>query len=232
MKMLVSDYDRTYYLNDQDVQKNNQFVDKFMKENLFVMATGRSYSDFNIVKEKYNLKYHYLILNHGATIIKEDKILENHFIHEEIKQELIKLLNLHDQEEMFAYSGLKSKVSIQEQNITKIHLKLEDKEKALRLNQLLNKRYGSFIHSFLISDSAAIEIVSNLASKDQAISQIASKEKIQNTEIYTIGDDHTDIGMIKRFHGYAIKNAIEEVKNYALKEYDSVYMLIKDIMIK
>ena len=45
-KILVSDYDKTFYLNDEDIEKNKIAVEKFRKErNVFVIATGRSYYD-------------------------------------------------------------------------------------------------------------------------------------------------------------------------------------------
>ena len=81
-KMLVSDYDQTFYLNDEDIEKNKQAVAKFRKAgNIFVIATGRSYLDFFNKLEIYNFEYDYLIINHGATILdaynnKHEKELE------------------------------------------------------------------------------------------------------------------------------------------------------------
>ena len=49
-------------------------------------------------------------------------------------------------------------------------------------------------------------------------------------DIYTIGDGYSDIEMIKRFDGYAMENAVNEVKKYAIKEYPSVSNLIEDIL--
>ena len=46
-KILVSDYDQTFYLNDEDIEKNKTSVKKFRdKGNIFIFATGRSYMDF------------------------------------------------------------------------------------------------------------------------------------------------------------------------------------------
>ena len=46
-KILVSDYDQTFYLNDEDIEKNKKSVEEFRKKgNIFVFATGRSYFDF------------------------------------------------------------------------------------------------------------------------------------------------------------------------------------------
>ena len=77
--MLVSDYDQTFYINDEDIKKNKIIINKFReKGNFFVIATGRSYDDFMKKKNEYSVEYDYLIINHGATIL--DK--ENNFIFE------------------------------------------------------------------------------------------------------------------------------------------------------
>lgn len=69
-KILVSDYDRTFYLNKEGIKKNIETVEKFRKNgNLFVIATGRSFLDFKRKQYKYHFDYDYVILNHGATIL-------------------------------------------------------------------------------------------------------------------------------------------------------------------
>ena len=78
-KMLVTDYDQTFYINDNDIELNKKSVNKFMNlGNTFVIATGRSYLDLKSKQKIYNFKYYYLILNHGATIMdKTNNILLN-----------------------------------------------------------------------------------------------------------------------------------------------------------
>ena len=46
-KILVSDYDQTFYIGDEDIEKNKIAVNRFRnKGNIFIIATGRSYEDF------------------------------------------------------------------------------------------------------------------------------------------------------------------------------------------
>ena len=81
-KILVSDYDKTFYLNDEDIEKNKIAVEKFRKErNVFVIATGRSYYDIQKKISEYKINYDYLIINHGASILSEkDEIIYNFHI--------------------------------------------------------------------------------------------------------------------------------------------------------
>jgi hydroxymethylpyrimidine pyrophosphatase-like HAD family hydrolase len=51
-----------------------------------------------------------------------------------------------------------------------------------------------------------------------------------NAPLYVIGDDLNDIGMIKRFDGFCVANAKEEVKEHAIKEFESVASCIEHIM--
>ena len=78
-KILASDYDQTFYISDEDIEKNKKLVNQFQKlENLFVIATGRSYLDFQNKLNMYHFSYDYVILNHGATILdKENHMLQN-----------------------------------------------------------------------------------------------------------------------------------------------------------
>ena len=75
MKLLASDYDNTFYISDEDIVKNINKVKKFRKNNIFLIATGRSYEEFMEKDNIYHIPYDYLILNHGTTIIKEGKVI-------------------------------------------------------------------------------------------------------------------------------------------------------------
>lgn len=85
-KIIVSDYDETFYINDEDIEKNKIAVREFeQKGNLFIIATGRSYLDFKNKVKDYHINYNYVILNHGATIIdRNDNIIYNFPIDNEV----------------------------------------------------------------------------------------------------------------------------------------------------
>lgn len=68
-KILASDYDNTFYVNDEDIELNKKAVKKFRDAgNLFIIATGRSYMDLQKKVNTYNLVYDYAIIDHGAGI--------------------------------------------------------------------------------------------------------------------------------------------------------------------
>ena len=76
----------------------------------------------------------------------------------------------------------------------------------------------------------ALEIVSINAGKCNSIAFISNLENIILEGIYVIGDNYNDIEMIKRYAGYCMTDAIEEVRRISKKEYQSVYNLIEELI--
>ena len=226
MKILVSDYDKTFYTDEENIKINIEKVNQFMKTNIFVINTGRSYLDFKKKEEIYNIKYNYLVINHGASIIKNNQIIYNTPINNNIKKQIINDLDIKYSTEIFTCSGLESRLTLENDNLTKIHIKYKNEEKAKQIYNKISNKYGNFIVVYLISKGKGIEIVSKNANKGIATKEIAKLENIKKENIYTIGDDASDLEMIKNFKGYAMKNATDEIKKYALKEFDNVYELI------
>ena len=225
MKILVSDYDKTFYTDEENIKINIEKVNQFMKNNLFVINTGRSYLDFKKKEKIYNIKYNYLVINHGASIIKKNEIIYNIPINNNIKKQIINDLDIKYSTEIFTCSGLESRLTLENDNLTKIHIKYKNEEKAKQIYNKITNKYGNFVVVYLISKGKGIEIVSKNANKGIATKEIAKLENIKKN-IYTIGDDASDLEMIKNFNGYAMKNATDEIKKYALKEFDNVYELI------
>lgn len=233
-KMLVSDYDNTFYISDEVIKRNILNVEEFRnKNNIFVIATGRSYFDFSNKLKIYPIVYDYLILNQGATILDESgNIIDNHSIEEDVKNSLIDELDLADQDTMFACSKLESRVSINSNDITKIHKKFDSIEQARKINDEINKKYSKYVISYLIPSNNAIEIVSKETNKAVAIQKIAEIENISKQNIFTIGDSYNDIEMIQKFNGYCVSNAVKEIKDISKKEYVSVSDLILELLEK
>ncbi len=229
-KLLVSDYDQTFYINDEDIEKNKIAVNEFRKKgNIFVIATGRSYADFMKKKNQYNIECDYLIINHGATILdKKDNIIFNEKIPNEILDSLKFDLHIENSERNFCCSILESRVDFEYKNLTKIHVKYNDLEYSNKILKKLEEKYNSFLNSYLVSGNS-IEIISKNANKSKAIKLLSKKIEIGQEKIYTIGDGYSDIEMVKDYNGYAMKESVDELKNVALEEIDSVSDLIRKI---
>lgn len=210
-KILVSDYDQTFYLNDKDIEKNKKSVEEFRKKgNIFVFATGRSYFDFMNKAEQYKLKWDYLIINHGATILdKNNNIISNYTIDNNIIKNIEKDLEIEKTINHFCCKLENSRTNFDDKDLTKIHAKYE-KDKAEQINSLINTKYSDFVNSYFVSGNA-VEIISNKTCKSDAIGEIAQIEKINKEDIFTIGDGYSDIEMIKNYNGYCMEKSVQEL---------------------
>ncbi len=229
--MLVSDYDQTFYINDNDIEKNKKAVEQFQnKGNIFVIATGRSYLDFKNKLDLYNFNYDYVILNHGATILdKDNNIFANYSIDSNIIKDIYEDLNIKESINSFNCSELESRVDFNHQNLTKINVKYNSREEAMRINKIIKDKYSNYVVSYFVNTNS-IEIISNQTNKSNAINILIERLGLSKDDIYTIGDGYSDIDMIKDFNGYAIKDSVEELKQVSIKEYESVSDLINDML--
>lgn len=230
-KMVVSDYDQTFYINDQDIEKNKTIVSKFVNlGNLFVIATGRSYLDFQSKLDLYHFSYNYVILNHGATIINnKNNILLNIPIENNIPLEIKKDLELEKSSFYFCCSNLESRVDFSHSDLTKINVKYESYDVVMEKVEFINNKYKDYVKAYYVNNNS-LEIISRNANKAKAISYIMNLENVIKENIYTIGDGYSDIEMIKKYNGYCMQNSIEELKKYAICEYHSVSNMIGDII--
>ncbi len=210
-KILVSDYDQTFYLNDEDIEKNKKSVENFRKhENIFIFATGRSYFDFMNKAERYKLKWDYLIINHGATILdKNNNIISNYTIDNNIIKNIEKDLEIKKSINHFCCKLENSRTDFNDKDLTKIYAKYE-KDKAEQINSLINKKYAEFVNCYFVSGNA-VEIISNKTCKSNAIEEIVQIEKVNRENIFTIGDGYSDIEMIKNYNGYCMEESVQEL---------------------
>ena len=210
-KILVSDYDQTFYLNDEDIEKNKKSVENFRKhENIFIFATGRSYFDFMNKAERYKLKWDYLIINHGATILdKNNNIISNYTIDNNIIKNIEKDLEIKKSINHFCCKLENRRTDFNDKDLTKIYAKYE-KDKAEQINSLINKKYSEFVNCYLVSGNA-VEIISNKTCKSNAIEEIVQIEKVNRENIFTIGDGYSDIEMIKNYNGYCMEKSVQEL---------------------
>lgn len=229
-KLLASDYDQTFYINDEDIEKNKIMVEKFRNSgNLFVIATGRSYDDFMRKKEQYNIKYDFVIINHGATILdNENNIIFTYTMPNEILENLKKDLRLEMSSQNFCCSGLESRVDFEHKNLTKVQVKYDNLEYSNKMEKALKEKYSDILNIYYVSGNS-LEIISKDINKSKAIQLLSEKININEKDIYTVGDGYSDIDMVTDYNGFAMKESVKELKDVAIEEINSVSELIQKI---
>jgi len=223
MFLLASDFDRTFYINNYDFKKNVEALKSFRKKNKFVIVTGRSYQDYINITKNY-VPVDYLVVNHGATILKNNEVIRNVYINDDTVDKLKNIFDF-DNIEYFATSNTLSRVSINHGNISKINITMKDNLVAKKAVDYINNTFKD-IKAFILFHKNQFEIVSTLANKCEALKYIGKLENIDRNSIYTVGDGYTDIEMVKYYHGFAIKDSINDLKDVAISEVDSVSDII------
>ncbi len=230
-KMLVSDYDQTFYLNDADMAKNAEAIHEFREAgNIFVIATGRSMPDFKRKLAQFPFEYDYIILNHGATVVdRNDNILHNVTITDGVASEIQKILRLEKAERTFCCTDRRNDVTFTDKSLTKLYVKYESKETVWQVLERVRGEFSEFMNAYPVSERL-LEIVPNTAGKAAAVDILSKKLQIDNKNIYTIGDGYTDIEMIRLYNGSCMKNSVGAIKQLGVEAYESVSLLISQLI--
>ena len=221
--LLVSDYDDTLNI---EKEKNLKYIKKFMKNNIFVIATGRSYIS---IKQRLKIDMNglmpdYLITNHGATILNnKNEVINTHFIEKEIVNIILTLIDKKIKYKINFYGAKKFN-----ENINKIMLIFKSIDEATDTFNKIKK--ANLVTVYLINREGKfpkVEIINKKVNKAKAIEFI---EKLENpSKIEVIGDGTQDIEMIKKYNGNCMFNAVDKVKEISKKQYKYVYELIEEL---
>ena len=74
-----------------------------------------------------------------------------------------------------------------------------------------------------------MEIVSKKVGKAIALNYLINFEKFAVKDIFTVGDDVSDKLMLQEYNGYAINNAVDEIKSVTQNSCNSVHELVKKL---
>lgn len=222
MKLLVTDYDNTLELhydftnNISILKRNIKAINKFMKNNLVCIATGRHFDAIYKTLIENNIKFNYLCANNGAELY--DSSYNLLFCLPIEEQDLRILMKLGDK--VFFRNPCNSKL------ISSVNLYFDNLKDFEQTKEYLD---DNLTESFVEYKYPKIKVINKKCNKLDIIKIIQDLEKIDDKSIYTIGDDVNDIKMIQRYNGYSLITAKEETKKVASKLYEEVNQLIKEI---
>ena len=231
-KIIVSDFDDTIYVNKQIDIDIVKLVHEFRKQgNLFIIATGSSYpSLINKINDSC-LEYDYLICDHGCNILKDNKLIYFKLIDNNIVNEIKQNYYIDKNPNNFLISKNLGNVTIDNKEISKIHISFTNKGDDFKIKEeLLNKYHNNINVYCLVNYYNSIEIINGQCSKLNAIEKIIELEKLNDYKIYPIGDGYSDIEMVQKYNGYCVSNAVEELKNTSSKIYNDFKEFISEII--
>lgn len=222
MKLLVTDYDNTLELhydftdNKNILKRNIIALNKFMKNNIICIATGRHFNAIHETLLENNIKFNYLCANNGAELYNKNYNLLFCLPIEKHDLQVLKKLG----EKVIFRNAYNSKL------ISSANLYINDLNEYNEIRKYLK---SNLKHSFVEYKYPKIKVINKKCNKLNVIDIIRTLEEIKEENIYTIGDDINDIEMILKYNGYSLTTAKEEVKKTSSKIYDELNQLISDI---
>ena len=235
-KILISDYDKTLYKDDESIKINVEKIKEYRNAgNIFVIATGRSYTSIKDEIEKYSIEYDYIILSHGTVILnKNNELVLSYEIKKEIIEKILKACTKFNDviETTSLLDTFRKGVDITAENLTKISYITKTIEDAKKLANYINEEFGKEVKAYAIDmpNHKYTEVISVDTDKGKAIEKLLEIKNIDETNVYTIGDGSNDVEMIEKYNGFGMTNSEQCVLDITNKLYDNVYNLIEDIL--
>lgn len=205
MKLVVSDFDLTLF--DSNYDENIKLINEFVqKDNVFVIATGRSFKNLKKDIENKNINFKYLICSDGAVILDEKfNLLKSTVFHKNVIDEIIDMLK---KDSNLIYL----EIDKSSQGISGVYCVFNSIEYAkAKLNDILSKYdVGGYVSTH------GINVINKNISKVNGIEYIKNILNIDASNIYTVGDNINDLEMINKYNGYMIgsNDHISNVTNF------------------
>ena len=212
MKIIASDFDKTLFVDDKDtVIKNVNSINDFVKDgNIFILVTGRIYSDIKLLLDEYNIKYNYLICEDGTKIFNNlDYSIKDYLLPRKKVEKIEEILN--------GYNTTENK-----DDCIKINSKITDRE----LFKKVLKEIKDNVEVYAYLSKSFLNITDSSTSKAIALEYLMAYEDLNEKDLYVIGDDVNDVEMIKRYRGYVMSDHSEELDNISKKEFETFYEFV------
>jgi len=235
MKILITDYDGTLYIDNFNFKINKQkLLELHDLGVIIVISTGRCYKSIKQQLTKNNIYYDYIHCADGSIIYdKNDNLINFYEMNHKIVKEVL---------------SLKEKLVIEDIQISypeeyKNEYKENDKIAGLNLvikSELVNKEFvDEFLnlknkypnYNFLYydhGDYAYLCVKKAYVNKAYAIKFMEELLNINKNNIYVIGDSCNDLEMIQEYNGVSIIGN-EEVNKLSKKTYHYFYEYVDDI---
>lgn len=225
MKILVSDFDNTFYSDIFEYDKNIEAVKQFVSSgNMFIIASSRNLEHLLDDLEGYDVPFSYLICLDGAIIYNKDlEIIYrkdiDHSVVSLIFERLDRERNIH---ETWIDTGEGYTIDINTLACS-IVARPMDYDKACSLLQDILDDFP-MIHGYI--GEHWMKFYDKSANKGNAISYLEKYGHFNHDDIYTIGSSMNDLSMLSRYMGYAMKSSLTDIKRVCIGEVSSVHELI------
>lgn len=229
MKLIVSDFDGTYYTDDLNILKNNMKIKEFRKDNnLFMLSSGRSFNSLKKMTEKYNIEYDYLSCCDGSILYdKFDNIIIKYDLNNTILKEFLKLKDLVKIERIqYSYPD-DYYPNYNEETLIGCNIVIENeeiKEEFINSYNNLKEKYKNYDFLCYKHDDVTYFCLKNKGiNKSITVKYLKDLYNLDFNDIYTFGDNENDYPMLSNFNSYYIGNPDTKIKNVCIKGLNQVH---------
>ncbi len=223
MHIIASDFDETLFVKDHEIfEKNIKAIDNFInKGNIFIVITGRIYTDIKVLLDKYNIHYSYLICQDGAKIFNAfDYSIKDYLLP---KEKIDKVIEIFDKHKMDYYLDDGYNKTTNRNDCIKINSKIVNRDESKEVLKEIKDNVD--VYAYL--SRSFINITDSEASKQVALEYLMYHEDFYKEDIYVIGDDVNDYEMIKEFSGGVMTKHNKKLDSLNKKEFDTLYEFIE-----
>lgn len=229
MKLLVSDFDGTYFTDDINIKKNNQKIKEFRKNgNLFMLSSGRSYNSLKKMCIKYNIEYDYLSCGDGSILYdNNDNIVIKFNLNNDILDKFLSLKDLVKFDSIhYSYPDDYYNEYLDD-NLIGLNLVVQNSfinTNFLNQFNILKNNYQNFDFLDYTHNGITFFCLKNKGiNKSSTIKFLQKKLNLETNDIYTIGDNENDYEMLKLFQGFYIGNVSLKIQDVCIKGYNQVF---------
>lgn len=239
MKLFVTDYDGTLFINDKDIKNNNTMLNKLQKHDFkVIISTGRSYPSIKNQVDIYHIPYDYLSCADGSIIFdKNGNIIKLFLMNQEIIKPFQDFYNKLNYEEIqFVYPEGYSNILKEDSNLLGINICLSTINYTEKIVNDFIKMSKEYFHynflNYMHPNYSYLCVKPKGITKSSAIKYLMEMHHIDKNDIYVIGDADNDLEMIRDYEGACMNTSCKEVLKISKKSYKSVHDYIADILKK
>lgn len=230
-KILISDYDGTFYTNEIQIRKNVESINQFKNQgNIFVIATARGIDSIRNEIKKYNINCDYIISDMGGIIVNTET---NEIIYRRLmnKSQINYIENvLKKYPETMISSFGSGNENMTDRDVIGYKIKSERVENLIEMKKEIDKENTYNLIARIMENEKKLFIINSLNTKLKAIDNLLSRLKIDKKNVYTIGDSDDDLEMLEKYNGYRMLESTENIRKKItnnVKEFQTLINYIK-----
>ena len=231
VKILVADYDNTFYTGENQLNKNIESIKEFQKNgNLFVISTSRSWKSMKKEIDTYKIPFDYLCCNTGGSIFANNgDLLYIGNVDNDILNRTEKILSkYYDKDYSVTRYGVYEEYDEKIDKLLGYKIK-GDKTKLEKLKDVLENDLNEDFQVVLKNEKDYSKLFLNykLNTKENGIEKLVGFLPENDYKIITVGDDDVDFNMIKKYDGYRMENSSDLLNENIDKKVGSVFELVE-----